>query len=110
MEKKKRSGRKNLPLEEHRVHKVEVRMSSSELDRLDQIRGKIPRARFVRETAFRNVQVGGGLDRLTFAALARVGNNINQIAKSINTDGSLESHMLLEKLNELGSLIGDMKK
>jgi hypothetical protein len=110
MEKKKKAGRKNLPKEEYRIHQVIVRMSSSELDRLNQIRGKIPRARFIRETAFRNVQVGGGLDRNTFAALARVGNNINQIAKSINTDGHLESHMLLEKLNELEKLIGMMKK
>lgn len=108
MEKKKRSGRKNLPPEEHRFHKVEVRMSSSELVRLDQIRGTIPRAKFLRQAGFRKAEAG--IDRVTFSALARVGNNINQIAKSINTDGSLEAHMLLEKLNELGGLIGKMRK
>jgi len=108
--KKKTAGRKPTPKADHRIHKVDVRLSAAELNQLDESRGSTPRARYLREICLRGGrQVGSGIDLNVMAALARVGNNINQIAKHVNTDGTLEDHMLLERLNELSDVVKEIK-
>ena len=104
---KKTVGRKPLPSVDHRTCKVDVRLSAAELATLDESRGTTPRARYLRESCLRGVQIGG-IDRNMFSALARVGNNINQIARALNTDRNIDIQLLGKKYEELKTVLDEI--
>ena len=75
-----------------REHRVEVRLSDDELNQLKNANASSI-ARLLRESALRvvnkqetQVPQFTKLDRDFLLELSRIGNNINQIAKAINTD------------------------
>ena len=75
-----------------REHRVEVRLSDDELNQLKNANASSI-ARFLRESALSAVNKQETqvpqftkLDRDFLLELSRIGNNINQIAKAINTD------------------------
>ena len=93
-----------------REHRVEVRLSDDELNQLKNANASSI-ARFLRESALSAVNKQETqvpqftkLDRDFLLELSRIGNNINQISKAINTD--IASNRPLDAARLLHLLIG----
>ena len=100
-----------------RVYKV--RLSESELEKLRE--GNVSNiARFLRESALdrlagkEQTQVYTKIDRDFLLELSRIGNNLNQIAKAINTDiagtGTFDKVRLLHLLIAVRESLEDLKR
>lgn len=96
-----------------------VRLSESELKRLRD--GNVENvARFLRESALdrlagkEQTQVYTKIDRDFLLELSRIGNNLNQIAKAINTDiagtGTFDKVRLLHLLIAVRESLEDLKR
>lgn len=87
---------------------VKVRFTDDELAELDARSGSVNRARFIREVSLGETvetTISKSADPALIAALARIGNNINQLARVANTKDELptltELHNLRLALSEL---------
>ncbi|HDR9165939.1 plasmid mobilization protein [Burkholderia vietnamiensis] len=105
-EARRRRGRKGQPVPDLRSHTVSVRMNEIELARLDTWRSTVSmqRGEYLRAAAFETLPTPiPELNREAWADLARVGANLNQIAKQLN-EGSRLAEMAGETLTVLREL------
>lgn len=87
--KRSRRGPEPLGADEKRDHCVSVRLNADELSRLDLARAstKMQRGEYLRAAALHKLPPTlPALNRTAYIELARVGANINQIAKRLNAD------------------------
>ena len=87
--KRSRRGPEPLGADEKRDHCVSVRLNADELSRLDVARApaKMLRGEYLRAAALHKLPPTiPTLNRTAYVELARVGANINQIAKRLNSD------------------------
>lgn len=93
-------------LKEKRSKSIEVVFSDDELIALDQRRGEIPRARFLREVALdqkpARLTTYKKADHQLITELNRIGCNLNQIATFINRND--ENVCIVDKLKVLNGL------
>lgn len=84
-----------------RTHCISVRMNSDELQRLNQVRGRIRRGTYLRLlfNGSRLVQVPE-VNRQAYASLARSAANLNQIAHKLNISQHIEMREALDALRE----------
>lgn len=65
---------------------IKVRFDSQELEKLDGLRGDVNRSRYIREMSLGEHDLRGKRDKEFLLAFARIGNNLNQIAKRVNIE------------------------
>jgi hypothetical protein len=95
---KRRHGPLPLPEGEKRNHCVSVRLNASELAQVDGWRGRVQRGEYLRHAAFKTLPVVvPEINREAWAEMARVGSNLNQLAKLANA-GRDPSLAALQKL------------
>ena len=84
-ERKKRRG--PTPVDDPRIHSVNVRLNDVELALLDGKRGSMAKAEWLRCAAIDKLPtLIPAINRETHADLAKVGVNLNQIARQLNID------------------------
>ena len=96
-----KGGRPPLPISQHRKNLVKVYLSDEELVQLDEMRAKTPRARFYRELPNKLSQENESIDPIILRNLLRVGNNINQIARSLNSGDRVTDSVLKKQYEDL---------
>lgn len=86
-EKKRGRGRKPTPQAEKRQHAVTCRLTDAEQAHVDGLRGAITRGEWIRRSALSAVpNIVPALNREAWLELSRVGSNLNQIARVLNSD------------------------
>lgn len=70
-----------------RTKEIKIRMNDEELAELDKLRGLLTRAKYIR-TRTLSKQGQQRKNQELALALARIGNNLNQIAKVLNTQNA----------------------
>lgn len=91
-EARRRRGRKGQPVPDLRSHTVSVRLNEIELARLDKWRATVSmqRGEYLRAAAFETLPTPiPEINRQAWAELARVGANLNQVAKQLNEGSRL---------------------
>ncbi|MDX1999110.1 MAG: plasmid mobilization relaxosome protein MobC [Thermoanaerobaculia bacterium] len=102
-EKKGRQGRRYTEL-------VPVRFTPEELARLDELAAEAgrPRSTYLREAGLK-ARFHSRIDGATFAALGRIGNNLNQLTRTANAMKRLElSRLLADTLAELRAALKEI--
>lgn len=99
---KKKSGRKKLPEDQVRSVSVACKLTEAEAEVVDQKRGQMGRGQWLREAAFKNAPKPiPEINREAWADLARLGGNLNQVAKHLNEGGKIEVGELRSLLDQL---------
>jgi hypothetical protein len=101
---KRKGGRPPLHVSQHRKNLVKVYLSDEELADLDELRSSIPRARFYRELPTKLSQENGSIDPHILSSLIRVGNNINQIARALNSGDRVTDSTLKKQYDDLSKI------
>jgi len=88
---RRRRGRPTLPEDQQRLHAVTCRLTTAERDRVDAARGGVSRGEFIRLAALaRPPRTVPELNRIAWQELARVGANLNQLARRANSEGDFD--------------------
>lgn len=100
--KRSTAGRKKLDDSERRDVSVSCRLTNGEIKELDKKRGTMRRGEYLRLAAFKKApKPVPELNREAWADLARVGGNLNQIAKRLNEGDAANIEDIRKTLNEL---------
>lgn len=95
---------------EKRTHCVSVRLNPAELSELDAHRGKFQRGEALRMSALTGLpQQLPSLSLDTFLSLGKGLNNINQIAKKLNSGDAVELDVIRTEITELRNAILNAK-
>ena len=101
-------GRTPMADGEKRNKCVSVRLNESEIELVDFARGRLQRGEFLRVAAIDELpKVIPEINREAYSELSKLASNLNQVAKALNSNESIESiecSALLKKLRNL--LIG----
>jgi len=98
-----------------RTKKIEIRVSEEEYEQLLQSRTKPRLAQWVRETCLGNelskkVKSVSKTDPTLLMALARIGGNLNQIARNLNLDNNITLEQKIDYLIDLASIAEDIRE
>jgi len=98
-----------------RTKKIEIRVSEEEYEQLLQSKTKPRLAQWVRETCLGNeprkqAKFVSKTDPALLIALARIGGNLNQIARNLNLDKNMALEQKVDYLIDLASIAEDIRE
>ncbi len=97
------------PKTKTRKHRIEVWFYKEEIEKIDRDRGLVPRAVFVRQ-AVEGVKISPPIPQInieTRVELSKIGNNLNQIARILNSGDIFEISEIQKEISKLRlSLLG----
>lgn len=98
-----------------RTKKIEIRVSEEEYKQLLQNKTKPRLAQWIRETCLRNksskqIKFVSKTDPSLLMALARIGGNLNQIARNLNLDKNMPLEQKINYLINLASIAEDIQE
>jgi len=98
-----------------RTKKIEIRVSEEEYEQLFRSRTKPRLAQWVRETCLGNksskqAKSVSKTDPTLLVALARIGGNLNQIARNLNIDKNMALEQKVDYLIDLASIAEDIRE
>ena len=91
------------PKTKTRKHRIEVWFFDEEIKKIDRDRGLVPRAVFVRQ-AVEGVKISPPIPQINIEAraeLAKIGGNLNQIAKAANSGLDIDIYEIQEVIKKL---------
>jgi len=98
-----------------RTKKIEIRVSEEEYEQLFRSKTKPRLAQWVRETCLGNepskkVRSVSKTDPALLMALARIGGNLNQIARNLNLDKNMALEQKVDYLIDLASIAENIRE
>ena len=105
-------ARPKKPDSEHRLMRVNFRVSEAEMETIQAAadRAGMRLSEYARQVSIRGnviVRQGKGLSPETFAALQRVGVNLNQLARAANDGRGYHGHELAAVLDHINTLLAE---